>query len=491
MIYKYLGIIILIIIVLFIFNYYLNNNKETFRSNNIYSKQFITENCKDNYAKLNNLSDKKCINEAWVTNPRLLCAICGDNDIPLKYMNIPSKINQDTYYGCLENQPNSLGLNWNIPINNNKVGEADSFLGDIMTCNKTNKESLSGLYLIISSTVVPNIYINGKKGKKINIDYLENSFYYCYYYENIKYNTHVSIDINSMNNSACISISYFWNKQLFILDNNGYEFCCNIINYIVKGEYQWANESDSSDLKPILPWMKNWFMINSKTFLLDFKIGQNQHIGKMNNDLVLWVGITNFGEVIYNNNKIYGNINNVWGNEIREIIIKNVKNSDSLKFKTKSGGFLGTSLSVSFIYHSLFFTFESDLDNFNNVINILPSNNYGVIDFYKNKIYCDLPIIYRGQGECDGCSESSLCLIEKNYFKICDFKRPINNLFFNKKWIANYNYELPKCGCMCSCSTNIDQNCCINGYYCNQYSTLSYEVIINDNILISPINNYV
>ena len=88
------------------------NNIESF--NNVdkkYEKEQIINNCKLNWGRINGQnSNEFCEKSAWVTEPKLLCAICGDNkNNPLKSIKFNNKT---SFYGCAPNTPNPYGLSW-------------------------------------------------------------------------------------------------------------------------------------------------------------------------------------------------------------------------------------------------------------------------------------------------------------------------------------------------------------------------------------------
>ena len=102
--------IIFIIIWIFLFYFIKKNNIESFNNfDKKYEKEQIINNCKSNWGI--NHNGAFCEKSAWVTDPKLLCAICGDNkNNPLKSIRLKNK--SSLLYGCATNTPNPYGLSW-------------------------------------------------------------------------------------------------------------------------------------------------------------------------------------------------------------------------------------------------------------------------------------------------------------------------------------------------------------------------------------------
>jgi len=490
MIYIYLVIVILIIIILFIINYYLNYNIESFRGNSVYSKKYILDNCDYNWSKMNGVPNQICNSEAWVTDPRYLCSICGyDNNNPLISVPPPANSTNPTFFGCNNGPNNDLGISWNNSTNQ-QLTTCDAFIGDIFTCNIMNKASTADMYLFIQSNSIPDIINSGNySGTPVNISFAGESYYYCYYYQNVAYNTLFTI------NSTGFCLSYLWNRQLFILDNNGYQKYANLIKYNLNTQHLWGTTGNGYPAQGMLPWMKNWIIIDinmnnpAGSITIDFNIGHTKDVGRINNDLVAWVGVANFGEVLVNGQTFYSDINNLWGQSVQQITVPNIKNGNTLTINTSSAGFLNTSLSLTYLWHGIFYSFPSSLNGFNNVIQQLSWNNYNYTDFLTNIKYCNLPINYiEDSGPCDGCNDQNYCILEQTYYNSCVPLIPTNNLLFNTNWISENNSTAPYCTCCLDCPNG---GCCTYYYACQQMSSISYTTTITDEIFPTPENNYV
>lgn len=495
MIYLYLVIAILIIIILFIFNYYLNHNIESFKANTVYSKNYILDNCEHSWAKINNSTRSACNNEAWVSKPRYLCGICGNDNIPLISLP-PAKGSKDPIlYGCNTGQKNSLGLNWNNS-SSTTLSNCDGFLSDLLTCNKMNKQSTADMYLFIQSTSTPNINVKGLTGQSINVSFLGESYYYCYYYQNVTYNTLFNITVSGM--SQGFGISYMWNKQLFILDNNGYKNCANIIKYDLNAKHLWGNTKNGYPDSGMLPWMKNWLIMDmnienpNSNLTIQFNIGHTKEVGTMNNDLVAWVGVCNFGEVLANGVNQYGDLNNLWGNSVIELTVPNISNNNTISINTQSAGFLDTFLSLTYVWHGIVFSFPSSLNGFNNVIQPLSWGSFNYTDYSTNVKYCNLPINYtEDSGPCGACDSNNYCILEQTYYAACNTVTPSKNLLFNNYWIYKNNSTAPSCECCACCDDTECSNCCYTMYVCQQMSNMTYTSTVSDEIFTLPDNLYV
>lgn len=490
----YFVIAILIIIILFMINYFLNHNIESFRGNSIYSANYILDNCQHNWAKNNNTTREACQNEAWITNPRYLCGICGNNNIPLISI-LPDKgSNNPIYYGCNKGQMNNVELNWN---NSNlaTLTSNDPFLSDVLTCNKLNKGSSADMYLFIQSTSAPTIKISNNLQPTTKTQH--NYYSYSYYYQNVPYETLFEISVSGTGQG--FGISYLWNKQLYILDHNGFQNCANIIKYNLNAKHLWGNTNNGYPNQGMLPWMNDWLIMDMNvtnpvsTLTIHFKIGYTQKVGTMNNDLTAWVGITNFGEVLINGKNSYGNLKNLWGNSVQQLTIPNIVNGNSITINSQSAGFLNTSISLTYLWHGILYSFSSSLNGFNNVIQLLTGANG--FDNFSNIKYCNLPINYKeNSGPCGSCNPNNYCIMEQTYYNNCNLVSPNNNLLFNTNWIFDNNSTAPQCGCCYEtcCNPACTSFCCRDSTFsCQQMSNLSFTSTITDNIFPPPENNYV
>jgi len=521
MIYIYLIIVILIIIILFIINYYLNYNIESFRGNSVYSKKYILDNCDYKWSKINNVSNKLCNSEAWVTDPRYLCGICGNDNIPLISVPPPVNSSNPTFFGCNNGQPNDLGINWNNSTNQ-QLNTCDSFLSDIFTCNKMNKGSTADMYLFIQSNSTPNIINSGNySGTPVNISFAGQSYYYCYYYQNVAYNTLFTI------NSTGFCLSYMWNRQLFILDNNGYQKYANIIKYNLNTQHLWGNSSNGYPSQGMLPWMTNWMIIDinmnnpASSITIDFNIGHTKDVGRINNDLVAWVGATNFGEFFINGQSIYGNSNyistnydsnfypysisngeptqlaSLWPDSVIEFHIPNMSNGNTFSVNTISSDYLPTSLSVTYIWHGIVYSFPSSLPGFNNVVQLLTPTSTNLINYSEVKLYNE--VIYQYQlNSYYTCDTPPICvpgngIYGSSFIDYTSSVQPTNNLLFNTYWMSQQDPTGPYECCCLGCSTDCcdSNNCCQYRWCCQPNSGINFSSTITDEIFTPPNNNYV
>jgi uncharacterized membrane protein len=323
-IYPYLIVLIIIIILFLLLNYILKKqNYESFSQNSDFSKDFILNDCSANFAKFFNKSLDDCLNSAWVKNPKYLCGICGENGNPLYSFRPNNDNTKPLLYGCSPNATNYIGLKWNQiqPVN-----QVNPYLSDIMTCNSSNKNATSNMYLYICADDKCVININGQVVKQNGW----NTFG-VHYFENIKFGDLMKIDITNMSGPGGFTLCYIWNKQLFILDNNGFENCANVINYQVTGKTGFSNSWDGS-IPQLLPWMKNWITIanvigTQPTYgSISFNIGDNMNVGSLTNDCVVFVGASDSCTVTLNGNNVYTSSNQ----NVNTFTIPNVNQNDVL-----------------------------------------------------------------------------------------------------------------------------------------------------------------
>ena len=147
-------IFVLILIWFFLLYNIRNNNIESFTSSdNIYAKNKILNNCNLTWGKKNK-NQGLCNSSSWVSDPNLLCGICGlDHNNPLYSLK-----NNDgsTLYGCNENNPNPYQLSWNSKgIQTTKVNEV---ISDILTCNSYNYNLTSDMIAQIPADFNLNYY---------------------------------------------------------------------------------------------------------------------------------------------------------------------------------------------------------------------------------------------------------------------------------------------------------------------------------------------
>lgn len=311
--YKFIILVIIIIIILIALIYYKildnKNHEDSFIDYSKYSKKYILEDCVNGYGKEykeNNANDTRtvediCMSNAYLSDPKLLCGICGTENNPL--FSMESKINiGKRYYGCKKDTNNAISLNWGdqgTPIN--------KYLSDRLTCDALNNSARSGMYIYIASDGMCNILVNDKVVQTHNSINLGG-----YYIDNLGYGDKLSIQCkqtgqsnessSQISNPKCgLCISYIWNKQIYILENNGYQNCANTIYYTLDGSVKWDNIWEKKSIG-LLPWMKNWIRgrdgLNA-TLSIETFIGSTKNDGLMNNDCVIFGSATYAGDNSY------------------------------------------------------------------------------------------------------------------------------------------------------------------------------------------------
>lgn len=393
----FLAIIIILILLISIITLYIyKKNIESFDDNTYaqYSKKYIIEDC----VKNSNNTPSNCLNSAWVKNSKYLCGLCGENDTNPLYSY--KKDGDEHYlYGCSQNHSNPFGLSWNKP-DKYEPSKVNRFLGDIQTCNVFNNNATNNMYLYVCCDDKCDILLNNKKIiSKTGWNQLG-----VYLLKNIKYGDSIKIKGVNTNKQGSMCVSYIWNKQLFILDNNGFERCANIINYELEYDYnitkQWLPNNNVPNL---LPWMKNWISLKTVTnATLTFKAGDTQKVELLTNDLTVFLGIDDTGTVYLNNNVVYNKIN-AW-NQINVFTVPNVNKDDVLKIDCVNGGGPG-GIGIVYLWGGLLYTLPcNSLASFNTVANIISytSTNCTGITYDASSIKDNLQFIPKwlnsGQG---------------------------------------------------------------------------------------------
>jgi hypothetical protein len=364
--------ILIILICIFLF-YIINlaiNKKESFTS---FSPDKILENCKDNFGKDYKKLALDCNKSAFVSEPGYLCGICGDDSNYPVTMIKNSKDSDLNYYGCGTKIYN--GLSWNF---NKETITLNKLLAEKITCNNKNKESISNMYLYVcADDSCTKIIIDGNSKLVIPVNVGSWTKLNSYFIENIKYGTEIEITVENTGGPGGFCISYIWNKQLYILDNNGFQNTANIINYTCTGNKGWDSLwYNTNQITNLFPWMHNWIKIayssndKSPTYgSIKFKIGDTQKNGFMTNDITVFLGIDDNGSVLLNGNPIYNKSKQEWNKSIF-FNIPNVKDNAKLEFKcinTRGPGGIG----VAYLRSGYLFTLPSSEAGFNSVANIM------------------------------------------------------------------------------------------------------------------------
>ena len=334
--YKLIILIIILVIIVGGLIYY-KNGKDYFTNYSDYSKKYILQNCINGWGKeykKNNPNDTRsidniCMSNAYLSDPKLLCGICGTEDNPLFSMTSTTDPNKK-YYGCGANTNNSISLNWG-----EQGTVINKLLSDRMTCDTFNINVTSGMYIYVCADRSCDILLNDKiiqthNGINVGEYFIDNVSYgdkltlVC---KSFNKNLFESFETNEENllqtignsssqtigNSSSQTIdqtvkqntglcfSYIWNKQIFILENNGYQNCANTIYYTTQGKIKWDNIWSKRSFG-LLPWMKNWirtFDGSNAILSVDTFVGSSKNVELMNNDCVI------FGSLTHGNSSSY------------------------------------------------------------------------------------------------------------------------------------------------------------------------------------------
>jgi hypothetical protein len=369
--YIFFIIIVIILIIIICILYNLKKKTESFSNYSQYSKQKILSNCADSWAKIYPQSDpeKACESQAWITNPKYLCGICGDSEKNPLYSFQP---NNDTslprLFGCSPSASNKLGLSWQQGAT---VNPLNSILSDKLTCDFQDINAVGDMYMYIYADDYCYVSLNGtqiisKSGwNSIGV----------YYLQNIKYGDAFSCELVNVCAPGGINVCYIWNKQLFIMDENGFENCANIIKYKATGTTGWSTYWVDYVTNP-LPWMTNWLTCpyvdncsgGESSATITFKVGDFANQETLNNDLVGFVGIDNDGSVYYNNTLVLDKTD-LWTN-VAQFTIPNVNFMDTLEIQCVNTGGPGA-VGLSYLWCGQLFTIPNNLENFNKVANII------------------------------------------------------------------------------------------------------------------------
>ena len=364
-------LIIIIIIVIIIKTYGLNNNNnESFSLINQYSNKYIMNDCINNWAKISNASDPEqyCSTSAWVSNPKYLCGICdgsdGSNVKPLYSFHPNNDIKQPKLFGC-------SGSLWTPPANNT-VSKVNSYLGNLQTCNTQNINATSNMYLYVCADDNCTVSLNNKN----IITQTGWNQLGVYLIQNVKFGDVISINaINTCGNGG-MCLSYIWNGQLYILDNNGFENSSNIINYTLSINKTWLNLWSTSNVIGLLPWMNNWLGLENVSTCgqgttnatLNFKVGDTQKVDLLTNDLTIFLGIDDYGTVFLNNNKVYDKTQS-WS-QVATFVVPNVNENDVLTFNCVNSNNTG-GIGLTYLWCGMLYTLPSGLNQFNTTSNII------------------------------------------------------------------------------------------------------------------------
>ena len=386
--YVIIIILILIIVISIIYNknisefYYnideLDNNPDM----STYSKSYILNDCINNYARINKFNNpgEVCLNNAYVKNPNLLCGICGNNDYPLQKFKTNDPDNP-ILYGCPKNTINNLELNWNSRGLGNGVN-IDNDTAYNLTCNKASNSNItSNLYLFVWADDDVNITLNGKIIKQTGWTTIGE-----YFFENIKSGDLLKLNGINLAGGGGIAMSYIWNKQLYIMNNNGFESCANVMYYSIDSQYEWSSTIWKPYLSQMPPWMNNVIYYTNYNNNIEIKInvGEMVNIDKLSNDLSGFLSADDYAKVYLNNKEVF-NKTTPWY-EVVNFNIKNVNENDDLRIDcVDTGGYAG--LTFTYIWGGSFYAMSSSKPGFNSCVNLIryqPKNINGKTINYIN-----------------------------------------------------------------------------------------------------------
>jgi hypothetical protein len=349
--------------------YYLREKKiESFFD----GKEYILKDCENNWANNFNKRINDCKKATWVKNPTYLCGVCDKNINKNLSM---LKAGNKTYFGCDNvNATNSYGLQWMKDASLGTYTKLGDFATDLLTCNTFNSDVKSGMYVFLCCDDNGSFTINGQTISK-NEGFFTMGMYYI---ENVKYGDIVNLSFHNVYGPGGFNVSYIWNKQLFIMDENGYENVANIINYTVSGNTGWNERKASYITNDVLPpWMYNWRTIEGCGASCDtygsmsFKVGDTINKSSLNGDLQGWIGIDDTVSVYINDDLKYTQSNStIWQGTFNYIgtlgkfTVPNVEENSIIKLVGYNGGG-PAGLGFTYLWNGLIFCLPSTLANFN------------------------------------------------------------------------------------------------------------------------------
>jgi hypothetical protein len=302
----------------------------------------------------------ECVDYAWSRNPKYFCGICGDSEKNPLYS---VQSGENTLFGCSQFTSNNYGLSW-TPIKGQQA--VNTYFSDVSTCNSYNINANTNLFIYVCCDNEFNMTVGESYVSR------NDSSLGAYNFNNITYGTEVTINGKNTSGDGGICVSYVWNGQLFILDNNGYTNSANIIDYVVTGDDGWDDRW--KDKENLLPWMTNWiktpkvhntyFHHETKKISLTFKVGYSKNMGNITNDLVLFIGMNQYGTVSLNNHTVY-TTSSSQANTMTQTTLSNVQENSKLSISgisSSSGGSLG----LFYIWCGLLYCIPCNNTNFNN-----------------------------------------------------------------------------------------------------------------------------
>jgi len=302
--------------------------------------------------------------------------------------------------------------------------------------SNSGSNSINNMYLFVCCDSNASIQINGKYNKRTFTQSGYNTLG-SYFLENILNNDQISINVTNSSGNGAVCVSYIWNKQLYIMDQNGYSNNANIIKYTINGTKVWSNKISSS-INNILPWMKNWITING-SINLSFNIGDKQNTSSLSNDMIVFLSIDNSGTVKLNGTQVFST-NQQW-NEIENFTIPNVNNGDKLTFDCINAGGPG-GITLTYLWQGNIYAFPSTFEGLNSTINIINFTSTNTTSF----IYCNVNpscdnangiLMFNGPNwlrSCDGnCNFTINTTVSNNVKNSWIYNKTINNWYKTEK----------------------------------------------------------
>ena len=389
-IYIYLILIIIIILLIISLFYFKKKNIESFFN----AKSYILDKCDSS------LFD--CNNNTWISDPAYLCGLCGNsNENPLRVL----KKNNEVFFGCSPYTTNQYGLKWQKESNSTTT---NSFLSGLTTCNGFNKGVSSTFYMYICCDDYCSVTVNGS----VNNYNAGWNILQAGSFLNIAYGDEITINGTNVCAPGGVAFCYFWNKQLFIMENNGYSTCANIIDFVATGATGWSSEW-INDVAQLLPWMKNWITMEycpscsgcETTMSISFKVGYTKNKALLNGDLALFWGADDYASILVNGKTVASNT--AWTANFQEVTVPKVKERSKIQLNGTNGGGPG-GIGLFYIWCGLFYCLPSTVDNFNSAINVIQYTSTNTEQFTYNMTGYNYPFLPMWLNTCGGSCTYSL-----------------------------------------------------------------------------------
>jgi hypothetical protein len=358
-------------------------------------KHPILTDCLNNYGKTN--SNINCDKSAWVTNPRFLCGICDIlNSGDVNYFT-KEKVN---YYGCNQNVANSVDsppVTWTPPADTT-INKLSGYFKDRMTCNYFSEDKKSDLYLIIICDDMFDLKLNDKYIVKNSTTNNSNwNKLFLLYVPDVKFGD--SIHLRGINTCGPggISFSYIWNKQLYIMENNGFNGYANIIRHYLDKLLLGSNATWTTLWKEYVPqlppWMQNYIKIddspicsfdkeNQREVNISFDIGDSADDGNLKPYITCFIAcdVQNM-ELLLNDSVVYTKMTDT--NTLDTITIDNVNDGDI--FTIHFNRIFGGNIMIMMLWGGLLYTFDGGLNPGDNGMSTFQSSTINTFTLLDSK----------------------------------------------------------------------------------------------------------